>query len=321
MSHELSPEALSIIEKVQKLLALAGNNPNEAEAASASAKAMELLQAYNLDMTTLERHSGKSGKREAKFRAGGLYPWQRDLWYAVSKLHFCMYWFQRGLNKGDKYQHKIVGRRENVVAAELMAQYLQDTIERMARARVGNYPPEFFTRSNISYRDGIAARLARRLWDMRNQKLAEEKAKREEARHRAGYNPNALMLADAIESEEDANLDFLYGKPEGYHAQQRVERKLRQEAAQAAFRAEEERLAKWARENPEAAAALAKQAADKAARDAKEEAKRAARRKGAVTTGPKFKGDIAAYYEGHAAGASIGLDTQVASNTVKERLT
>lgn len=40
---ELSPAALAAIGKIEKLLRLAGNNPNEAEAASAMAKVQELL--------------------------------------------------------------------------------------------------------------------------------------------------------------------------------------------------------------------------------------------------------------------------------------
>ena len=39
------------MEKVNKLLALAGNNPSEAEANAADAKAQKLIAEYNLDMS------------------------------------------------------------------------------------------------------------------------------------------------------------------------------------------------------------------------------------------------------------------------------
>lgn len=42
-----------ILDKVQKLLALAGNNPSEAEAQAAALKAQALIAEYNLDMDAL----------------------------------------------------------------------------------------------------------------------------------------------------------------------------------------------------------------------------------------------------------------------------
>jgi hypothetical protein len=43
-----------IADKIQKLLALAGNNPNEAEAEAALLKAQELMAQYNVDMDGLQ---------------------------------------------------------------------------------------------------------------------------------------------------------------------------------------------------------------------------------------------------------------------------
>ena len=43
-----------IMNKVQKLLALAGNNPNENEAQAAYAKAQAIIAEYNLDMSKAE---------------------------------------------------------------------------------------------------------------------------------------------------------------------------------------------------------------------------------------------------------------------------
>lgn len=42
-----------MLDKVQKLLALAGNNPSEEEAKAAAMKAQELIAKYNLDMSSL----------------------------------------------------------------------------------------------------------------------------------------------------------------------------------------------------------------------------------------------------------------------------
>lgn len=46
-------EMEKMLEKVQKLLALAGNNPSEEEAKAAAMKAQSLIAKYNLDMSAL----------------------------------------------------------------------------------------------------------------------------------------------------------------------------------------------------------------------------------------------------------------------------
>lgn len=51
-----------MLEKVQKLLALAGNNPSEEEAKVAAMKAQELIAKYNIDLSTL------SGEREIEYK-------------------------------------------------------------------------------------------------------------------------------------------------------------------------------------------------------------------------------------------------------------
>ena len=64
-----------IMNKVQKLLALAGNNPNENEAQAAYAKAQAIIAEYNLDMSKAEgkevefivkecKHSNNEGYRK-----------------------------------------------------------------------------------------------------------------------------------------------------------------------------------------------------------------------------------------------------------------
>lgn len=83
MNQEFTPEQVKIIERVRKLLALGGkSNPNPEEAASATAKAQELLSQYNLELSTLERSTGTDGARENNLALGGMHAWQRKLWRA-----------------------------------------------------------------------------------------------------------------------------------------------------------------------------------------------------------------------------------------------
>lgn len=309
VNRELSTEQLSVIEKVQKLLALAGNNPNEHEAAAASAKAMALLEAYNLDMMLVERNSGKTGKREDTKFMGGLYPWQRQLWNAVAELHFCKYWYIKGLSKGQTYQHRVLGRHENVVSTRVMSEYLQQTIERLAREWAG-HGSQYFTKSAVSYRDGMAARLVERLQRLRQERLdADERKRREDAtraRHPGAAPSTALVLADVVQMEEDLNNDHLYG--EGWSAKQRANRARWQAEAQA----ELDKQAAWELANPVEAAA--KKAKEKAEWDAyiKKNANRNSR-----YTAPRYKGDANAYWQGHDKGNDIGLNQQVGHDPAK----
>jgi len=311
MTRELTPEELAIIGKVEKLLRLAGNNPNEHEAALASEKAMALLEAYNLDMMILEKNTGKTGKRSDTKFSGGLYPWKRNLWNAVAELHFCKYWFIRGLGRGQQYQHRVLGRQENVVAMRVMAEYLQQTVERLAREWAGS-PHNYFTKSAISYRDGLSNRLVTRLANLRQEKLeADERKKREDAaraRHPGAAAPStALTVVDVMQAEEDANNDFLYG--EGWSAKRRAERAK-------ANKDWDERMAaaeKWRAEHPEEAKRQEEERARRNAEWQKAEDRKAKRRKGVTRTSgrDRYKGDANAFWEGHRKGDDIGLDQQV----------
>src|SRR5262245_17767723 len=119
---EMDAKTEAVIAKVKKLLAMAAGNANEHEAALAAEKAQELLEAYNLDMTIMNRQTGKHSPRKDQKRAGGLYKWQRELWYAIATLNFCKYYYYRGLAAGSQYEHQLIGSHANVVSSEVMGQ-------------------------------------------------------------------------------------------------------------------------------------------------------------------------------------------------------
>lgn len=137
----------SIIRKIQKLLALgtATRNNSEEEAAAAMAKAQELLAAYNLDLAIVEQaaltpeaqaRAAASEKREkTEIDKGALYQWQRDLWKAVAEANFCWYWRVRKQEEypSRKYKdrHVVLGRESNVLATQLMAEYLIEAMDRL----------------------------------------------------------------------------------------------------------------------------------------------------------------------------------------------
>lgn len=322
----LTDEQRAAVGRVEKLLRLAGRNTNEAEAASATAKAMEMLVQYNLDLSTVEREGAEAGgARTQEKLVGGFYQYERDLWMYVADLNFCMYWSQSSWMPREKrdarsesyqsrhlrenvrrQQHRLVGRVVNVRATQVMAEYLLQAIERVCRDWLlergqGDSPR---SRRAVSFREGVAERLCEKIYERRREMLREEERVAAEARARAAEagmsgvsDSTAVTLSSLRKSEDEANADHLWG--EGYSAKKAARR-----AAQAAAdRAAEEEYTRWAAAHPKEAA--------RAEREREKEAIRASRR------GPGSRGgsvgkdrDWGSYSAGHRAGDGIGLDLQ-----------
>lgn len=323
MEETLSPETQNILQRIKKLLDLAAKNTKggEHEAASAAAKAQELLTQYNLDAALVERAGGTEGKREDAKLRGGFYQYQRDLWTSVAELNFCLYWTQvhwpvmevydkdRWTGKWIKVKrpyrqmrHRLVGRVVNTIATKVMAQYLEDTIERIVRDRLGDQPLQKYSTWAVSFREGMVSRVVEKVSERYRERLDAEAMKRaEQAKASHEGRPTdgmgtALALADFVDAESDANMDFLKG--EGYSARQKQYR-----AERARERAEEEaRYTRWAAENPDAARAQ------------EERARKAyARRRSSGGSSETKRVDYHAFYAGYDAADKISIDQQVAN--------
>lgn len=335
----LTQEQTDVIAKVQKLLALAGNNTNEHEAQAATQKAMDLLSAYNLSMHSVGKP--QVGKREDKRKKGGLYAWQRELWNAVCNLNFCMYWSIKGLTAGSSYEHRILGSEVNVVSAEVMADYLQGAIERLAQAWAKkNGFKSVFVREAIAYREGMAHGLVLRLNEKRRLQDEADKAAQEEHR-RNNPTGNGIVLADVANSEADLNTDYINGYEPGTTARKRAEAEARRAAATAAY---------WEQVNAEKAKRAADPAYDAAckakeeeshkasdaywaAADAKSDAATRRRMKNAnkpgyddlgyklryrLETAQESRQRMSSFGEGHRAAEKINLDKQVDKSKTKQ---
>lgn len=328
MNEELDADQLKILEKIEKLFRLAAKSGTPEEAASATAKAQELLVAYNLDAELV----GKTGasadaKREQQKIKGGMYTYQQYLWHAVSELNFCYHWVQQEPEKVTKYRtawdgskqsyqhtymrnrHVIVGRRVNARLTLTMGQYLEGAIERFVAER---FPlnSQRFMREAVAFREGMADELYWRLVEKRRALIKEEEERRHRDAAAAGVSTSqALTIGSFAEQEKDANLDFLYG--EGWSAKKRAERVARADAER---RAEEE-YTRWAAANPE---------------EARKEEKRREKeaRKGRRGGGPGSRGGLSGqekrqnsseYWQGREVGKKIGLDPQASDKRTETR--
>lgn len=259
----------AVLDRIVKLLKLAGNNPNSHESASAAAKAQEIMTQYNLDMGSIERKSGAADdKREKEAVEGGFYKYNRDLYAAVAALNFCMHWIGEGMVPFDKENatnaqmrdwrnagkpenfktlrkiHQLIGRRVNVAATKVMASYLEQAVERILREEMEAYnygSNMLYSKWAMSFREGAVANLVERIQEERD-RAEEERAKKAKAEKTRAAHPSAapststaLTLTDYTKSEEIGNYDARYG--EGAWA-----RKLANDAKwMAEYKAESER--------------------------------------------------------------------------------
>jgi len=247
-------EQIKIIEKIQKLLALAGNNSNEAEAAAAAAKAQEMLETYNLDMAEIEGHqTGDHAQRTNEKTQGAFYRYQTELWSELANINFCTMFTgktyvpmeERVRNVKYKRYFKLVGRKVNVQITLNLGNYLLAAIERLTKDACKVQGEPTTGRWAMSFREGCTLRLRIKLRDRRRQREQEQaKAK---ANSHGSSDGRSLMVVDYAEAEADANNDFIFGYEPGTTA---ARRKMREAQAQAA-NAEREQ---WERDNPEKAA-------------------------------------------------------------------
>jgi hypothetical protein len=309
-----------IISTVEKLMRLAARNPSAEEAAAATAKAQELLTAYNLDASLLSPDEDKSAVREKMKLKGGMYEYQRELYGAVARLNFCLYWtivrkewvVRNKLNKwtgvleprdvhSKTFQHVVVGRLVNTRSTRMMAEYIRQAIERLVNERYANN--QRWMAEAVAYREGISDVVVERLNAKRYDMEREEAIKRKEAAKRSGVSTaNALTIAGFSEAEKAANDDFLHG--EGYTA-----KRAAREAEWARQRKEAEALyTAWAAANPEEAR--------KEAEERRKQARKHVYRGGGQgsrggMTGRERRQDSSEYWSGRKVGESLSIDQQV----------
>lgn len=322
VQFDAKTEAVS--EKVRKLLALANGNDNEHQAEAAANKARELLEAHNLDMAHISKDSGNGyAPRDKQVLRGGLYSWQRDLWNMTATLNFCKYWYIRGNRVGSQYEHELLGSKVNVIATRLMAQYLQDTVERLAREWMRDNRPglSIFTKEAIAYREGITSRLVMRMWNLRNERLKEDadriKAERANNAAHGVFTENALVLADVISTEEDLNTDHVYGWPPGTAARKRKEREAKAEQADREAAELLKQQEEYDAAHPEEAAR--RKAKEKAESDARWKAYANKTYRSRKATPEEERRRMASFGQGYDKGGEISLDKQVGED--KRRLT
>lgn len=344
MSDNVLPNA-SIIGKITKLLALADkkSGATEAEALSAANMAQELLQKYGLEMAEIEASGGKAaddGKREkTTVKRSSMYKWQRELMETLAETNFCMHRIheERDEKTGRKAKrHQLIGRTVNVVATQLMYDYLVSTMKRLV-SEAGHSPGNHSEQDYHFWLEGCGVRLQDRIRE-KAEKAQKENARKERERQAAASHPSAaggvgknmLVLADLYTNEAELNEDMLQGLEPGTTTRERLEREekvRRRDAKFAALKAQgvDEDVAYYMSHgySRERAEAIVAQHRKEAAEEALKIANAKPRKSRASSGGSRYsswtkadqreedKRNSSAFRAGSQAGEDIGLDHQV----------
>jgi hypothetical protein len=215
-----------------------------------------------------------------------------------------------------------VGRQVNVVTTKNMAFYLDGTIERLCRERLGDgHGKQYYSRDAVAFREGIADRVIEKIIRRRRDIEAKEKADQAEAARKAASAgislATTMTIAGVSEREEAGNYDFLHG--EGAWAK-KLEREAewerdwdKRQAERAKAEAEAEKLhAEWAAANPEEAAKeAAKDRARERARDRR--AARSSNRYYYRETAEDHRKSSGEYHAGYEAGKNVSIEPQMDS--------
>ncbi|MHC5862132.1 DUF2786 domain-containing protein [Nostoc sp.] len=152
-------ELEKIADKIRKLFALS-QSPNEAEASAAAAKAQEMLTRYNLSIASLQDWTPQPLEEEVIRQFKRMTSWKFILLSGVCWGNYCCA-ITRHYHSGSKMI--ILGRKVNIVSTRIQFEYLEQTIERLAKQAVGDRA------FRNAFKLGAANRLVNRILENREQ--------------------------------------------------------------------------------------------------------------------------------------------------------
>lgn len=142
-----------IADRIRKLLALAGNNTNEAEAAAAMSKASALMLQHGLTTADVDRAASSVGY-------GSTLPLERShertLAHAVDALYGTRHVILRSANA-----IRFAGREENVGAAEITFAFIVKQVDAVYRAHL---PPRLTKSQRAAYRNDFKKACSERVY-------------------------------------------------------------------------------------------------------------------------------------------------------------
>lgn len=193
-----------ILDKVRKLFALAGNNPNEHEAASATERARAILTDYNLSISDIEIR--EIVEKEITFETLKLESYKSYIATIVADTFDCPVYLIRTkdwFNKTGKVKVVFVGNVTDVEVAFYVYSYLITTIQYLLDKKVrNNNSGQHGSTVKTDYALGISSVLKQRLMDF----YGKQKEVQANQKNDYGMTGKEIMVIkqDAIQKYMDA---------------------------------------------------------------------------------------------------------------------
>lgn len=134
----------NIISKIEKLLALAGNNPSEAEAQVAMLKAQKLMAEYNLDMAQFQDKPQKKEAVTEYFKGYHNTGWAMALAKVICDNFRC------NLLRAPGYGLVFVGLKEDVAICKAVFSFAAETLDKNMRKLRRQYRKQGLPTDGIS---------------------------------------------------------------------------------------------------------------------------------------------------------------------------
>ena len=136
----------NIISKIEKLLALAGNNPSEAEAQAAMLKAQKLMAENNLTMKTLNQNKEPQKKEVVQewFEGGQSCQWMRNLGKVIAINFRC------DMMVGPGYGLVFIGLKEDARICIQVFNFAAHTLEKNMRKIRRQYRKQGLSTEGVS---------------------------------------------------------------------------------------------------------------------------------------------------------------------------
>jgi hypothetical protein len=172
----MTPELAKVCDKVRKLLALSGNNPNENEMRAAAAAADRLMQEYRITQAMLESEgSAQSEPFTSKVvcEAGRRTAWREVVLSALTDHYGCC-WYYESYRVGGEHSagapgskghaaYTVVGRKSDVDIVDYMFTWAVREVERLCRWHAGGQGVKYA----MAWQMGCARGLRSQFSDMR----------------------------------------------------------------------------------------------------------------------------------------------------------
>lgn len=212
-----------IIERVQKLLRLAESS-NVHEAATAAARAQELMERHRIDVATVHAEpSAIEDHRDRPLATSSRLPrWRVTLAVAVAEASGCRVYIRDAEGRRSLV---VVGTRDDAANVLTLDAYLAGEVERLTR-RLGRGQGR---RWCTGFRLGAVTTLAHRLREARN--AARTRARREaEARRAAGQTTALVRVDTGLRRLEERERDIEAFMRERLRLRRETRRRLRADA-------------------------------------------------------------------------------------------